>query len=220
MTTIIECDAVIFDLDGVLVDSGAAVVLAWAELAAEFDFDLAPISPDLHGVRTVDALPSTLSPEVAAAATQRLEDIEIAMSEGSLPVAGAKSLLASLPGGRWGIATSGSRALAMARLGAVGIEVPEIMITADDVAAGKPDPAPYLLAARTLQVAPDRALVFEDAPSGAAAARTAGSTVVGVATTHDLGDFEAAAWVDDLTTVEVVGFDPLVLSMKDARSGR
>ena len=220
MTNLFNCDAVIFDLDGVLVDSGRSVVLAWEQLAAEFQLDLGPMFPDLHGVRTVDALPSDLPPDAAVAAEQRLEDIEIAMSTGSEAVAGVRALLESLPGGRWGIATSGSRALATARLGAVSIEVPEVMITADDVAAGKPDPAPYLAAARALQIAPTRALVFEDAPSGAAAARSAGATVIGVATTHRPGDFEAHAWIEDFTAIEVIGLDPLVLSTKDDRSAR
>ncbi len=213
------CEAVVFDLDGVLVDSGDAVVLAWQQLAVEYDFDLAPVFPDLHGVRTVDALPSNLAEQDAAAAEQRLEDIEIAMSTGSQPVAGAKNLLASLPAGRWGIATSGSRALATARLTAVGIEVPAVMITADDVPAGKPNPAPYLAAAAALQVTPGQTLVFEDAPSGAAAARATGATVIGVATTHRPGDFEAVAWIDDLTAIEVAGLDPLVLRIPPSPGG-
>lgn len=85
------------------------------------------------------------------------------------------------------------------------------MITADDVTAGKPDPAPYLAAAHALGITPSRALVFEDAPSGAAAARTAGATVVGVSTTHDRGAFEATVWVEDLTAVHVVRTAPLVI---------
>lgn len=207
-----ECDAVVFDLDGVLVDSGAAVVAAWHQLSEEFGLDLESIGP-LHGVRTVDALPSGMTSEAARAAEQRLEVLEIQMSAAAKPVRGALPLLRALPLERWGVATSGSHALATARLTAAGVPHPRVMITAEDVTAGKPDPAPYLAAARALALPPSQLLVFEDAPSGAAAAHAAGSTVIAVATTHAAGSFPAAAWVDDLERISVPQEDPLVLNV-------
>jgi sugar-phosphatase len=218
VTIAIECDAVVFDLDGVLVDSGRTVVAAWQRLCDEFGIELAALGP-LHGVRTVDALPADLPPNVAAEAERRLEVLEIEMSAAARPVPGALRLLAALPPGRWGIATSGSMALATARLQAAGIPRPAVMITADDVTAGKPDPAPYVAATGALGVDGSRAVVFEDAPSGAAAALAAGTTVVAVATTHDLGAFPAAVWINDLRDVEVVAAEPLTIQVARQAAG-
>ena len=208
----IECDAVIFDLDGVLTDSGRAVELAWLQLAGEFGFDLGVLS-DLHGVRTIDALSTHLPPEAALAADGRMEELEIELAAELQPVDGALALVTAVPVDRWGIATSCSRALAEARLTAAGLPVPMVMITADDVEAGKPDPAPYLAAMRALEITPDRALVLEDAPAGAASATGAGAQVVGVATTHRLESFNATRWVNDLTEIAVEQVDPLVIGI-------
>jgi len=215
----LSCDAVVFDSDGVLVDSVAAVEEAWRQLCAEFALDTAEVMAVMHGVRAEDTLGPRLAPEQAAAAVARLADLEQARAPGVRAVPGAAELIAALPDGRWGVVTSGSRRLATARLAAAGIADPPVLVTADDVARGKPHPDPYLAAAEALGVAGSAMVVFEDSPSGAAAARSIGAVVVAVATTHPPGSFEAAATVDDLRAVSITGNGRLTVSLTVAGSG-
>jgi sugar-phosphatase len=118
---------------------------------------------------------------------------------------GAAGLVGHLPTNRWAIATSAPRNVAAVRLAYVGLPLPEVFVTIDDVATGKPAPDPYLLAAQRLGYEPTRCLVVEDAPAGIEAAIAAGATVLGVATTHRAADLAGAhAIVDRLTDIEVV----------------
>jgi sugar-phosphatase len=100
------------------------------------------------------------------------------------PTPGALAALEGVPADRWAIVTSGDRRLASARIAAAGLPVPRVLVTSDDVAAGKPDPACYLLAAASCGVEPGRCLVIEDAPAGVAAGRAAGMAVLGLRTTY------------------------------------
>lgn len=197
----IPADAVLFDSDGVLVDSHEYVIVAWQQLISEFGIESDGILRDMIGVRAVDTLSRVLPPDVVPKAVARLEDIEVELALHCVPMPGALELLAQLPQGSWTIVTSGSARLAEARWRGAGIPLPARPITADRVTAGKPNPEPYLAAAAALGADPSRAVVFEDSPSGGRAGRAAGAAVVAV------GDqpwpVEPTARINDLSQVTV-----------------
>lgn len=173
-----------FDLDGVLVDSTPSVERVWREWADLHSLDVADILAVAHGRRTAETI-SLVAPHLdAAAEAKRLETREIEDTAAVLPIEGAAALLETLPSERWAVVTSGTRALAHARLRACGLPIPQTFVGAEDVQRGKPDPECYLRGARLLGVRPDRCVVVEDAPSGIAAGRAAGATVIAVTTTH------------------------------------
>lgn len=205
-----EVDALLFDMDGTLVDSTAAVLRAWQTVAAEF-----PIPPERfavvprHGRPSVEILADLLpagSPhrDLIPAAAARMDELEQTDTGDVVLLPGAASLLAAAPAGRWAVVTSASRPLAKVRLCAGGIDAP-VLVTIDDVSRGKPDPEPFLLGAELLGVPPERCLVFEDAPAGLAAARAAGAATVAVATTHAAEELDADVVVADLSAVRIGG---------------
>lgn len=196
---IIEADSVLFDSDGVLVDSHVAVERAWRQLATEFGLDIDELLPELSGVRAIDTLNRHLAASAVPAAVERLEQLELELASDTAAVPGAIALTSSLPAQSWAIVTSGSERLAAARWSAAGIRTPTVTVTAELVTNGKPDPEPFLLAAELLGVDPARCLVFEDSSSGAVAARAAGATTVAVGDAPWL--FEPAVRIADLTTV-------------------
>lgn len=181
---IIECDVVLFDMDGTLVDSTEVVERHWARWASRHSIDVTTILAVSHGRPTIDTLrlvaPHLATPEEAA----RIDAAEARDSDGVRPVAGALELVASLPPDRWAVVTSANRPLAVMRLTAAGFPVPRVLVTVDDVSVGKPNPAPYLHAARQLLAPADRAVVLEDTPVGVQAGLAAGATVIGVTTTY------------------------------------
>lgn len=180
----LACDAVLFDLDGVLVDSEAVNTRHWRRWAAAQEVDVAAVLSVMQGRRTVDVV-RLMAPhlhaeeEAARIASEASFDVE-----GLVAMEGAEVLLRSLPEGCWAIVTSGMRNTALTRLRHAGLPVPDILVTADDVAQGKPHPEPYLRAAAVLEVPPARCIVIEDAPAGLDAAQAAGMPVVALATTH------------------------------------
>ncbi|MGH1490316.1 MAG: HAD-IA family hydrolase [Acidimicrobiales bacterium] len=199
---LIEADAILFDNDGVLVDSRREVERAWTQLANEFGLDAERLLIELIGRRSADTLGDYLPPERCRQAVDRLEDLEVEMASETRPLAGALELLEQLGEHRWTIATSAARRLANARWTGAGIAIPSQSITAEDVSNGKPDPEPFLAGARLLGVDPARCIVFEDSPSGGAAALAAGATAVAVG--HIPWAFEPAARVADLRSVRVI----------------
>jgi sugar-phosphatase len=193
--TIIE--AVLFDMDGTLVDSDAAVERAWRTWAAEYGVDPEATLAVAHGApaeRTVRLMLPELDDAGVADAAAR--DLELQYDDLSdvVPTRGARELLASLrlP---WAVVTSADVRLAKARLGAAGIEVP-VLVTFEDIRAGKPDPEGYLRAAELLGVAPRHCLVVEDAEVGVAAGRAAGAVVAA------LKGIDGDLRLDDLTQLE------------------
>jgi len=175
---------VLFDLDGVLVDSEAVNTRHWRRWAVARGVDVDAVLAVMQGRRTVDVIrlmAPHLPPEEEAARLASAASFDV---EGLVAMEGAGALLQSLPGSCWAVVTSGVRDTALTRLRHAGLPVPAILITADDVAQGKPHPEPYLRAAALLGVPPARCVVIEDAPAGLDAARAAGMPVVGVATTH------------------------------------
>jgi sugar-phosphatase len=176
--------AVLFDLDGVLVDSLRVVERAWRRWAAEHQVEVDDVLAAIHG-RTAREVVAVFAPNCDVTEQAKLVSSYERLDGGELtPMPGASECIALASRGRWAIVTSGTRKLALARLSAVGLPVPEIMITADDVSAGKPDPEPYRLAAKTLEVDPAHCVVVEDAPMGILAAKRAGMTVLAVTSTH------------------------------------
>lgn len=193
-------DAVLFDLDGTLVDSTHAVDLAWARFLREEGLD--PALPNTHGVPSRTKAEQVLPPERRTEGTARYDAIELETTEGVVALPGVAELLAGL-GTRWTIVTSCSRALAVVRLTAAGLDVPERFVTVDDVTRGKPDPEPFARGAALMGAAPQRCLAVEDAPAGLASARAAGCTTLGVATTHPLGALDADVAVAAITDVRL-----------------
>jgi len=183
----IEAKALLFDNDGVLVDSHAAGSLAWEQLCSEFGLDFAVVSAVFVGRRPEDTLAEFVEPDRLAAAIARLEDLEVEGAIDTPLIAGVATFLDQLGECPWAVVTSASRRLAEARWNAAGIHAPAT-ITADDVSSGKPNPEPYLLGAQRLRVDPTECIVFEDSIAGGIAGSTAGAQVIAV------GDL---AWPDE-----------------------
>ncbi|MEV2190284.1 HAD-IA family hydrolase [Streptomyces phaeochromogenes] len=177
----IPCEGLLFDNDGVLVDSDRGVDQAWSQWARARGLAADRVTAMVHGRRSADTV-ALLVPDpgerpAALAEIDRLE-IEAAATTTALP--GALDLLTSLPQGSWAVVTSGVNALARARIAAAGLPLPPVLITADDVSHGKPAPDGYLAAAGKLGRDPARTVVFEDSAAGATAGAAAGAYVIGV----------------------------------------
>lgn len=189
-----SCDAIIFDLDGVLVDSASAIISHWQWWADLHGLSLEQIMRVAHGLRTVDTVRRVAPHLDADREAAAIEAMEVSDATGLVAYRGAASLLQTIPKASWAIATSGTRELASARLMHTGLPMPQIMITSDDVRNGKPDPEAYVLAASQMMLPAERCVVVEDSPAGLRAARAAGMTAIAVATTHpaaELGDANA-----------------------------
>lgn len=193
--------AVLFDMDGTLIDSIPAVVRSWLRWAQEEDVDPRRLA-GFHGVPARGIAERLLPPERVGAAVARIEAIEIADVEGITVLPGALDALAALGAHhRSAIATSCTAPLAAARIAATGLPVPPVVVTASDVTRGKPHPEPFLLAAARLGVDPAECLVVEDAPGGLEAARAAGCSTLAVTTTTAPADLIADAVVENLAAV-------------------
>jgi mannitol-1-/sugar-/sorbitol-6-phosphatase len=198
----LSCDAILFDMDGTLVDSTACVKTIWGRWAQKHGIDLQLILQNSHGRRTVDTL-NQIAPHLdVAAEAQALEAEELTMREGMVAIAGALSLLNRLEPHQWAVVTSAGRQLANVRLQYAGFPAPPVLITAEDVHRGKPDPEGYLKAAQRLGVSPSRCVVVEDAPAGILAGRNAGMTVLGLTTTFTPQHLLGAVCVPDFNAVE------------------
>ena len=192
---VIRCGAILFDLDGVLMDSRVAVERAWERWAAGHGIDPVAVLAEAHGRRTIDTI-RVIAPLLDVETEARLlEDAEALDFDGVTTLPGAAELLGALPSGSWTIVTSGTRTLATGRLAHGGLPIPEQLITADDVERGKPDPQPYLAGAAALGVDPADCLVIEDAPAGIEAGKAAGMTVLALATTFQASELAAADYV-------------------------
>ena len=181
---VFSCVAILFDLDGVLVDSTRAVDREWREWAARKGVDGDAIMAIAHGVRTIEVIRRVAPHLDAEAEASAIENHEAGDQQGVTVMPGAIDLVRSIPDGRWGVVTSGSRLLATNRLRYCGLPVPEVLVTSDDVTQGKPHPEPYLNGAEGLGFAPGDCLVIEDAPAGIQSARAGGMKVVGITSTY------------------------------------
>ncbi|KJZ44582.1 HAD-IA family hydrolase [Pseudomonas fluorescens] len=178
--------AFLFDMDGTVLNSIAAAERIWAAWALRHGVDVDTFLPTIHGVRAIDTINRLALPGVDAEAEAAfITEAEIEDVEGIIEVPGAANFLKSLPANQWAIVTSAPKALALRRMAAAGIPQPLVMVTAEDVSAGKPDPAGYRLAAKRLGVEPADCLIFEDATVGILAAEAAGAGLIVVTATHD-----------------------------------
>jgi sugar-phosphatase len=197
--------AIVFDLDGVLVNSIAVVEAAWRQWSVDRSLDSEHVLSLIHGRRKTEILALAAPALDAAGEVEWLCGAEQARIHLVTPISGAAAFVASLPKSAWAIATSGERAGALARLAQVGIAIPRVLISAENVAHGKPDPEVYLKAAEGLGVNPADCLVFEDAPLGIQAASAAGMTVAALLTTYPAEDLTgAAAIMADFTNVSAM----------------
>ena len=181
MTVHLACAAVLFDSDGVLVDSDASVERSWRRWAREYGVDRPDLMAMVHGRRSQDTVATLLPENAVVAGLDAVDRYEVEDAAIVTAVPGAVALMAAVPGERKAVVTSARRELVLARLTAAGITVPDVVIGAEDVLRGKPAPDGYLAAAERLGQPPGRTVVLEDSPSGIAAARAAGvGAVVGV----------------------------------------
>ena len=186
--------AIIFDLDSVLVDSAEVVENYWQQWAIKHQLDPERVIKTAHGRRTVDTITELLPHANAQKEAKKIAREEGTQTNGLKIIEGAKQLLESLPEDSWAVATSGTKSTALTRLNFAGLPIPKVLITAEDVDAGKPDPQVYTLAAKRLKVDSSKCIVVEDTPAGIEAARRAGMIPVAVTTTHpkkELGGAEA-----------------------------
>jgi mannitol-1-/sugar-/sorbitol-6-phosphatase len=184
--------AVLFDLDGVLVESREATERVWLDWASRNGIGDAELRAAMHGVRSVEVV-RALRPELdAVAESDAIERRQVEDLDGLRAIPGAAEALGALREDRAAVVTSATRPLAEARTAAVGIELPAVVVYAGDVARGKPDPEGYRTAARRLGVDPAEALVVEDSPPGIEAGRAAGAATVAVTSTHAAEELGAA----------------------------
>jgi sugar-phosphatase len=196
-------DAVLFDLDGTLIDSTASVARSWRRFATEQGVSMQALR-DNHGQPARTLVEKLLPHNRVDAGVERITSLEVADAIGVHPTVGAVRLLRGLPDTQYAIVTSGSMPIASARIAAAGLARPAVLVTSDDVDRGKPDPAPYLLAAKRLGVDPSRCLAVEDATAGIRSARAAGCAVLAVAGTVPVEELsEATLVVDALDQVEI-----------------
>ncbi len=201
---LLHCEAFLFDLDGVLVDSRAVVERTWQRWAQRHQLDAEPIIHAAHGRRTRETMQELFPHLDQDAEVAWLDNTELADVEGLRAIAGAVALLSALPPRAWAIVTSCGPELARKRLVAAGVPIPRVIVTSDDVTRGKPAPDAYRLGAARLDRTPASCIVFEDAPAGVAAGRAAGAQVVALATTYPATRLsEAHAVISDLTRVTV-----------------
>ncbi len=181
--TQIRCAALLFDLDGVLVDSTPAVSRVWRRWAIEHGFDPAEVVARAHGRPSLTTVREYLPNANHELENREVERREIADLEGVIPLPGALELLASLPPDRWTIVTSCTRPLAEVRIRAAGLPLPRKLITSSDITHGKPHPEPYLKGASLLGFPPTECVVLEDVPAGVRAGKAAGAKVIAFKTT-------------------------------------
>jgi sugar-phosphatase len=188
----LQCDGIIFDLDGVLVDSSFVIRKHWWNWAKKHGIDPEESLHATLGLTTADGI-RLIAPDLdAEMEAKEIDDAEAKDTEGVVAYGGVTELIETIPTGWWGVATSGTKDTAMARIGAAGLKVPDVLISADDVVRGKPEPEPYLLAAEKMGLQPDRCLVVEDSSGGIRAGLAAGMRVIGVASTHTSDELEMA----------------------------
>jgi sugar-phosphatase len=190
--TNVSAQALLFDLDGVLINSIPAVERVWSRWAEERGFDVQEVLHRAHGRPSIETL-RYLVPEADHEAENRLvEQAEIADVAEIVPLPGVTELLGALPRDRWAIVTSCTRPLAEVRIRAAGLPTPGLFITANDITRGKPDPEPYRKGAIGLGFRPEECIVVEDALAGIASGRNAGARVIAFTTTASIADLVAA----------------------------
>ena len=200
----VKCQAILFDMDGTLVDSTHCVEAIWKRWAARHGLELGRILAASHGRRTLDTIREIAPHLDVDEETRRLDAEELEVTKGIEAVPGAAALLQALPPQRWAVVTSAGRALAELRLRCAGLPIPPVLVSAEDVSEGKPNPAGYRRAAQLLQVAPEQCLVVEDTPAGLLAGRAAGMQVLALTTTYPATHLLGACCIRDFCQTQLV----------------
>lgn len=200
----LRCQAILFDMDGILISSLGAVVRCWRKYAEMRGLDPDYVLSITHGRRAIETV-AHLRPDLAPKAELKvIEDLEMEDTEGLTVLPGVPQLLASLPADRWAVVTSATERLARVRMAAAGLPMPRHFVTADRVTRGKPHPEPFLAGAAALGFAPQDCVVFEDAPSGVEAGRAAGCTVVATTFSHPAEELTGAHYlIPDVRGVDI-----------------
>jgi len=216
----ISCGGLLFDLDGVLVDSTPAVERVWHKWAIEHGFDPQEVVLNAHGRPSIATIREYLPNADHEAENRIVERAEIEDVGGVVPLPGALELLRSLPEERWTIVTSCTRPLAEVRIKAAGLPSPKVFVTANDITHGKPNAEPYLKGASKLGLNPQDCVVLEDVPAGIQAGKSAGMRVIAMRTTLDEAALREAGadWViDNCASLKMVGtsVEGIVISIAD-----
>jgi mannitol-1-/sugar-/sorbitol-6-phosphatase len=193
----IQCGALLFDLDGVLVDSTPAVTRVWKAWAFEHGIDGEQLVRVAHGRTNLSTIQELLPNGDYEVEARKVEQREIEDVDGLIPLPGALELLKILPMNRWAVVTSCSRPVAEARIRAAGLPLPKHFITSSEIVRSKPDPEAYLLGAKSVGFAATDCVVIEDAPAGIRSGKAAGAQVVGVGTTGKHAELASAGadWI-------------------------
>jgi sugar-phosphatase len=207
---VIRCSALLFDMDGVLIDSTPAVARVWHGWALEHGFDPETVVHKAHGRPSRVTIRELLPNSDIELEDREIERREMEDLDGVVLLPGARQLLNALPPDRWTIATSSTRPLAEVRLRTAGVPIPKMLVTSNEVKIGKPDPEPYLKAAAKLGFAASDCIVVEDAPAGVRAGKAAGARVIAFTTTMTRDKLEDAGadWiVENCTDIAASSFD-------------
>jgi mannitol-1-/sugar-/sorbitol-6-phosphatase len=197
VTTQVHAAGLLFDLDGVLINSTPAVARVWRRWAIERGFNPDEVVQRAHGRPSLTTVSEYLPNADHEAENREVERREIEDLEGVVPLPGALELLSSLPEERWTIVTSCTRPLALVRIKAAGLPLPKRLITSNDIKNGKPHPEPYLKGAAILGFAASGCIVFEDVPAGIRSGKAAGARVIAFTTTAQESELRAAGadWI-------------------------
>jgi sugar-phosphatase len=207
----VSTQALLFDMDGVLINSIPAVERVWSRWAAERGFNAHEVLRHAHGRPSIATLRDLLPDADHEAENRIIEQAEIHDVADIVPLPGVKELLAALPHDRWAIVTSCTRPLAEVRIRAAGLPIPGLFITANDITHGKPHGEPYQKGAAGLGFAPEQCIVVEDALAGIASGRNAGARVIAFTTTASMDDLVAARpdWLlKDCSAIRLDGSKP------------
>ncbi len=208
MTTI-QCRALLFDMDGVLIDSTPAVARVWRRWALQHGLDPVDVVRRAHGRPSIETVRHYFPTDDHKALDKEVENQEVAELEGIVPLPGSQELLSRLPASAWTVVTSATRVLAEVRLRTAGLPIPSRMITASEISNGKPHPEPYLKAAAALGFPAAECIVLEDVPAGIRAGKSAGAKVIGFPTTFARSELTNAGadWIlkncADISVIEV-----------------
>jgi sugar-phosphatase len=215
----VHCKAVLFDLDGVLIDSTRAVARVWHRWAVEHGFDPDEVVTRAHGRPSLTTVREYLPTADHAVENREVERREMADLEGVVLLPGSSRLLTELPPDRWTIVTSCTRPLAETRLRAAGLPIPKLMITSNDIINGKPHPEPYLKGAAVLGFSAADCVVMEDVPAGIRSGKASGASVIAFRTTVEDSELVAAGadWVlNNCASISVSkGMARLTLNLSD-----
>jgi sugar-phosphatase len=200
----LNCKAVLFDMDGILISSIGSVERSWTKWALTRGVDPAYAISVIHGRRAIDSLRAIRPDLDAEKELEILEDLEVEDKDDIVVLPGVRELLKALPHDRWTVVTSATGRLARVRLEAAGLPVPDEFVHGDLVEEGKPHPAPFLAGAKLLGFNPQDCVVFEDSESGVKAGKAAGCTVVATTFTHEPETLSQADYIiKDVTCVHV-----------------